>query len=111
MAKEIEPFAGYELMVELHRLDLVPPHCRRVIIDIDVDSVAKVYYECNAPRAPIFADLVALLQHAATIQLKRPDDYGKPPTQVTEEIDDDAGTTTNRGDDVIAGPECGVPDR
>lgn len=87
MVNDIEPFAGCELMAALHRMGLVPPECRRVIIDIDVDSVAKVYYECNAPRQPIFADLAALLEHAATIPLKRPDDYGKPPAKVGEESD------------------------
>ena len=39
-----------EIVEALQRKGLLPPNCRRVIIDIEYNNITKIYYECHADK-------------------------------------------------------------
>ncbi|MDZ4250310.1 MAG: hypothetical protein U0990_09505 [Candidatus Nanopelagicales bacterium] len=50
---------------------VIPPKCRRLIIDLQVDSIAKVYYECYADDRMFTIDVAKLLDGAEAVGVAR----------------------------------------
>lgn len=65
MAMEPEILRGY--LGDLEAAGIVPPETRRVIIDINVNCVATVYYECFADKRMFTVDLTKALSGAEVI--------------------------------------------
>jgi len=53
------PIIGSEPVLKaLLEKGLIPPHCMRVVIDLNLGELAKVYFQCCAEK-PLVMDLVA----------------------------------------------------
>ena len=49
------------------KLGLIPPEVRRIIIDADVDSAVKVYYECFGDERMFNIELADALKEGAEV--------------------------------------------
>lgn len=52
---------------QLQELGIVPPECRRVIIDISYDAIVRVYYEANADPQMFTTQLAVALKDAEVV--------------------------------------------
>ncbi len=41
---------GLELVKKLKDKGFLPPNCKRILVDISVDDVVKIYFACYADR-------------------------------------------------------------
>ncbi len=58
---------------------VAPPETRRLIIDIPVDDVVKVYYECYGDEKMFTTELAVALQKADIIRVPGKDDPNDVP--------------------------------
>jgi hypothetical protein len=67
MAMDPEIIRGY--LGDLEAAGIVPPETRRVIVDINTNCVATVYYECFADKRMFSIDLTKALAGADVVSV------------------------------------------
>lgn len=80
-------------LTQLRDAGVVPPETRRIIVDIPLNGLVSVYYECNADERMFSIDLAALL------------DSGNPVISVAEAAVTEADSTDGVIQDIVGPPD------
>lgn len=64
---------GHTLIQRLQAAHLLPPACRRVVVDVQVNEVVKVYYECFGSEELLEVLLPPALTEGIVIETGRTD--------------------------------------